>query len=89
MVSNSKYREMLQLKEEKKKKVSKNDWECTYCLRLFSADKRSKKDISWMNCDRCYRKMHVLCVPRDYLVRFGYDSEDEEFNFVCEVCNTN
>ena len=89
LISSEKFRKILIEKEEKKTKNKKNDdWICVYCSGSFSADKRAKKHLTWIECDSCSSKMHLNCVPRDHLPRSGYESDDDDDDkkFICDQC---
>ena len=73
-------------KENNNKKRKAVDWECTYCKILYLDDENNGRNVTWINCDTCDRKMHIKCVCKPYLNKINYTGSDDECDFICEAC---
>ena len=91
MISGAQYQKIYMKKEtdkNMKKKITTNDWTCTYCSGLWSDDFSSGRNKKWLPCDKCDSIMHVKCIPRQHLGKNNLSSNfsDEECDYLCEIC---
>ena len=88
VVSGVKFRKAKAERTMKQKKKNEGDWFCIYCEVSYSADRKNKKNVKWVECDQCTLQMHVPCVPKRHLVsmQFNEEEDDNEVDFKCEFC---
>ena len=72
---------------EKGSKKRKSDWQCVYCNK-FNSDEKRGNQTKWITCDNCNLKMHVKCLPNDHrnFMELCMESVEEGLGFQCEIC---
>ena len=91
MLVSTEYRQYVADKKSSKRKKKSNEWECLHCSVLWSDDKKNKRYMMWVECDRCKRQMHSSCMPEFHkdAVQFDSDQSADEIDFICEFCYKN
>ena len=78
------YRKSNEIKNRKRNK----DWVCKYCTDTYSSDKKNKVDRLWIECDKCSKQMHQLCISDSHREKFNLDivTDDGNVEFSCDEC---
>ena len=75
ILSNSDFRKMILQTDTQKKRAK-----CVYCHHFWSDNKKSKKNIKWIECDKCSLQMHLKCLPLSHKQKNNIENDDEDLD---------